>query len=173
MNISKSFTNASKSAFYINETNNKGTMITTDSDGNLVYIPSSGSVTKTAFNSFSNDHIFLYEDTDGNGDRDFLYVDGKQLYIYDRMKNIIMQHHFTYKITDAPQLIKLKGKNTIIGVFSRKSSEIYLLQVKGSNENQPVLRGSTPFVVTKPTSTRPALLITGQGESLKAYEIGD
>jgi hypothetical protein len=34
-------------------------MITTDSDGNLVYIPSSGSVTKTAFNSFSNDHIFF------------------------------------------------------------------------------------------------------------------
>lgn len=171
MNISKSFTNASKSAFYINETNNKGMMLTTDSDGKLVYIPSSGPVTKTAFNSFSNDHIFLYEDTDGNGDPDFLYVDGKQLYIYDRMKNVVMQHHFSQKISDAPQLIKQKGKSTIIGVFSRKSSEIYLLPVKGDGDDQVVLKGSTPFVVTKPTTSRGSLLISGDGETLRAYEI--
>lgn len=170
MNIRNSFTNSSHSTFYINETNSKGVMLTTDSEGNLVYIPASGAVEKTVFDNFSRDHIFVYGDFNRDGSNDFIYVDGPQLMVYDRFKNILLQYRFRRPVDTAPELFMIDGQS-LLGVFCAPTSEIYLFDEKGLFRPQP-FEGRTSFVVVKGHKLNPQhQLITASGNHVWSYAI--
>ncbi|MDV7396624.1 hypothetical protein RZS08_34830, partial [Arthrospira platensis SPKY1] len=73
-------------AFYINQTNSKGVLLTTERTGRLLYISAAGLLSTTDFGTYSEDHFFLYEDFTQNRSRDFIYLDGNTLQIFDRFK---------------------------------------------------------------------------------------
>lgn len=170
MNIRNSFTNNSNSTFYINETNSKGVMLTTDSEGNLVYIPASGAVEKTVFDNFSRDHIFVYGDFNRDGSHDFIYVDGPQLMVYDRFKNILLQYRFRRPVDTAPELFTIGGQN-LLGVFCAATSEIYLFDQQGLYRPEP-FEGHTSFVVINANKKgEEHQLITASGNHVWSYAI--
>lgn len=164
-----SFTNNSHSTFYINETNSKGVFLTTDDQGKLVYIQAGGSVEKTVFDNFSRDHLFVYGDFNRDGSHDFIYVDGGQLVVYDRFKNVLLQHNFRSQVSDAPELIQLKNQ-TLLGVFIRKTSEIMLFDHQGLYRQLP-FRGSTPFVVLRQSHLPYPVLVTAGTNRVWGYRL--
>ena len=90
------------STFYKNKTNSKGELLTTNKDGKLTYISGKGKIQYTDFGNFSPEHYFLYEDFNGDGIMDFIYIDGKKLTVFDRFKKVLFSYTFKSEIKRAP-----------------------------------------------------------------------
>ena len=130
MRIKKSFVNNPSSAFYLNSTNQKGFLITTDETGKLIYIPKMGKIAKTDFGTFSNNHYFFYEDFDGNGNNDFIYIDGNKITIFNRFKRIINETTIGSNINIKP-VIYNGNKEVLIGVIDSENSILKIFTKDG------------------------------------------
>ncbi|GAB6278780.1 MAG: hypothetical protein STSR0006_07780 [Lentimicrobium sp.] len=132
----QAFTNSSNSEFYLNETNRKGAILTTDQTGNLVYLSPKGPIEKTVFDNFSKNHFFIYEDFDKNGSHDFIYLDGDQLIVYDRFKNILLQHQFKGFVKEKPLILDL-GTSSFLIVNAGPKEGILIFNHKGLISDKP------------------------------------
>ena len=134
---------------YTNATNTrKGLFLTSDKEGKLLYITGDGSQNRTDFGTYSEKHFFLYEDFNGDQDPDFIYLDGKELHVFDRFKKEIFSYHFDVEITDKP---RFDGKGKMI-----------------VNSG---LVGESPFAVGSLHGDRETNLIKGVGNALYNYAI--
>ena len=134
MTIKSSFHNNPRTAFYINETNyQKGLLLTTDKTGTLVYLPEKGKISTTVFGTFSEQHQFLYGDLDGDGHRDFIYLDKNELKVFNRFKKQILKHTFPKNTTLSMELFTL-NKKKYIAVSALEENKIYLFDGKGIDD---------------------------------------
>lgn len=116
--------------FYENKTNRKGIILTSDDKGDLLYISSEGKLARTDFGDFSGKHFFLYEDFNFNQDPDFIYLDGKNLWVFDRFKNILFEHAFGMEINTKPVFFNISRNKRMLGIVSENAREIYLIDSK-------------------------------------------
>ncbi len=159
------------SSFYVNMTNSRGIIITTDKNGKLVYISKSGKLQYTDFGDFSQNHFFLYEDINGDGSKDFIYIDGNQLQVFDRFKNVLFNFTFPSEITIKPEFFKLGRKDNVLGVVADQERTIYLFDKKGNTLINKGLVGEIPFTVGSITNGSEINLITASGNVLFNYRI--
>ncbi len=163
MKIEKSFTNALGSDFYINQTNSKGLLLTTDTKGSVIYIPASGPVKRTRFETFSPEHFFLYEDFTGNGSRDFIFLDKNRLVVYNRFKKKLLDHTFSSNPGIKPEIFSTDGGKKILGVVCPEEYRIYLFDKDGLLKNQQ-FKGQLPFSADRiRKSASLHAMITGSG----------
>jgi hypothetical protein len=109
----KNSNNCLNSELYINKTNSRGLFLTTNNNGELIYITKSGKIKKSKFGNFSKDHFFLYEDINNDGSNDFIFLDKNQLTVFNRFKKVILDHKFDNNINIRPQFIKLNNLKLI------------------------------------------------------------
>ena len=170
MEVRTSFTNALGSDVYVNRTNrSKGMMLTTDTEGTLVYIPATGSVNKTSFGKMSEKHYFLYADFTGNTEMDFIYLDNNKLRIFDKFKNILLSYDFNNPITLKPQVFTYKNK-TIVGIVDQIEKQLYLFDKNGLLADK-MHKGSTSFVVGKLAHKGAPCLLIGLDKSIYNYPL--
>ncbi len=162
---------AVNSDFYVNKTNSKGILITTNQQGKLVYITSSGLLRFTDFGNFSPNHFFLYEDFDGNNTKDFIFVDGKKLTIFDRFKKVIFSYTFQADITIKPAFFNIGRNKKVLGIVSGSEQTIYLFDKKGNTVVTKGLAGELPFTITSLKNNKTINLVTGAGNTLFNYKI--
>lgn len=162
---------ARHSEFYVNNTNNKGIIITSNTRGKLVYITPQGKLSYTDFGDYSADHYFMYEDFNGDNDKDFIYVDGKKLTVFDRFKNILFSYEFPSAITIKPQYFKLSNRENVLGIVDAESRIIYLFDKKGNTLVSTGLLGETPFTVGSLKNNSEVNLITGVDNMIYNYQI--
>ncbi len=167
MRIEKSFDNALGSDFYINQTNSKGLLLTTDIKGSVIYIPASGPIKRTRFGDFSPEHFFLYEDFTGNGAKDFIYLDKNRLVVFDRFRKKILEHIFSSSPNAKPEIFTTSKGRKILGVVCPDEYRIYLFDKDGLIEGKK-FRGRTPFCCGKirNSANAPYVLVSGAGENL-------
>lgn len=127
MGSGKAFTNSTFSEFYVNETNRKGQLLTTDPKGNLIYLNPSGPIEKTVFDNFSESHYFLYADFNNDRDPDFIYADGRKLVVYDRFKKVLLQYDFPAAVNCKPNLLEISSKNNIL-VVKAANNHVYCFE---------------------------------------------
>ena len=157
--------------FYENKTNHKGIILTSDDKGDLLYISSEGKLARTDFGDFSDKHFFLYEDFNSNQDPDFIYLDGKNLWVFDRFKNILFDYSFDVEIITKPVFFSISRNKRMLGVVSENSREIYLIDNKGNMSVSSGLVGETPFAVGSLHNNNEVNLVTGVGSALYNYVI--
>ena len=155
--------------FYENKTNRKGIILTSDDKGDLLYISSEGNLARTDFGDFSDRHFFLYEDFNSNQDPDFIYLDVKNLWVFDRFKNILFDHAFDVEIHTKPVFFTISRNKRMLGVVSEEAREIYLIDNKGNMSVSSGLVGETPFVVGSLYNNNEVNLVTGVGNALYNY----
>lgn len=134
----QAFTNSTFSEFYVNETNRKGQLLTTDARGNLVYINSSGPIEKTVFDNFSESHYFVYADFNNDHDPDFIFADARKLVVYDRFKKVMLQHTFSEEVAEKPVMLEIPGKGSQLIVKTQKN------QVYGFDKAGLIFRYALP-----------------------------
>lgn len=166
MEIRKSFENALGSDFYANRTNSKGMMISTDRSGKLVYIPEKGKVKQTDFGEFNENHFFIYNDFTGNGNYDFIYIDQKELLVFDRFKKTIVNHIFENEITQKPKIYTLSGRK-ILCVIDQKAQKLYLFNSDGLITSK--INASIDYLIDVVKGK--AFVLAANGKSLKKYPI--
>lgn len=167
LEIRKSFINALGSDVYANRTNSKGMMITTDLEGRLMYIPEKGKVKSTVFGDFSKDHFFIYSDFSGNGNYDFIYLDGQELNVYDRLKKSYVNYIFEHPILIKPKLYSVSGRK-ILAVFDQQGETLYLFNSEGLMTNK--IKGNTGYIIDVNKRNKPMVLI-GKGKALMKYPL--
>jgi len=162
---------AVNSNFYVNKTNGKGLFITTNEKGELVYISSTGKLRYTNFGKFSPNHYFIYEDFDGNGSKDFVFVDGNKLTVFDRFKKVLLKYTFKYDIQVKPVFFNLAKNKRVLAVVSNLENTIYLFDKNGNTNISKGLMGETPITIISLKNNREINLITGSGNTLLNYRI--
>lgn len=166
MEIRKSFENALGSDFYANRTNSKGMMITTDKSGKLIYIPEKGKTKQTDFGDFSDKHHFIYSDFTGNGNYDFIYLDRKELIVFDRFKKTVIGYIFENEITQKPKIFTLSGRK-LLCVIDEKAQKLYLFNSDGLITSN--INASSDYLIDIVKSK--AFVLAASGKSLKKYPI--
>ena len=157
---------------YANATNRKkGIFLTSDKEGKLLYVTADGKLGRTDFGTYSDGHFFLYEDFDGDKDPDFIYLDQKDLHVFDRFKKELYSHHFDSDITTKPVFFNITRNKRLLGIVSEKAREIYLIDRKGRMIVNSGLVGETPFAVGSLHNDKEINLITGVGNALFNYVI--
>ena len=162
---------AKYSLFYINKTNSKGIILSTDVKGKLFYISTQGEINYTDFGDYSPSHFFLYEDFNGDGAIDFIYVDGNDLKVFDRFKNVLFSYQFDSPISIKPEFFKLSGNARVLGIVAKQEKTIYLFDNKGNTLISKGLVGETPFIVGNLENNKDVNLITAAGSTLFNYRI--
>lgn len=167
MTIKSSFTHNSGSDFYINKTNRKGILLTTDNKGDLIYIPEKGAVQKTDFPAVSDKHYFLYGDFSNNGHYDFIYIDQKELKVYDRFQNIILKHTFQHVPSEKPTFFT-SGKISYLTVPIQAEGRVYILNKSGVVHSFPC---TTNACMTKIKPNDAPVVVCGDGNEVVFYTI--
>ncbi|MBG0782648.1 MAG: DUF3352 domain-containing protein [Bacteroidales bacterium] len=157
--------------FYLNKTNSKGILLTSDKQGKLLYVSSSGQLSTTDFGQFGSDHFFLYEDFNQDGNIDFIYLDGDELQIFDRFKKDLFRFKFKNTIVTKPRFFNITKRKRLLGIVSEASREIYLIDKNGKMIISSGLTGETPFAVGSLHDSDEINLVTGVGNMVYNYVI--
>ncbi|MBS4060985.1 MAG: hypothetical protein KG029_11355 [Bacteroidetes bacterium] len=157
--------------FYINRTNSRGVLLTTNKIGHLLYVSGTGALATTDFGNYSAEHFFLYEDFSQNRSLDFIYLDGADLKIFDRFKTLIFSHKFKNTIHTKPVFFNIDARKRLLGVVDEAAKEIYLIDKDGKMIIGSGLTGNTPFAVESLYSNEEINLITGNENMLINYQI--
>ncbi|MBR4390861.1 MAG: hypothetical protein IKT08_01995 [Bacteroidales bacterium] len=170
--LSSDMQKSPKADIYANATNrSKGLFLTSDKEGKLLYVADDGALSRTDFGTYSDKHFFLYEDFNGDKDPDFIYLDGKELHVFDRFKKELFAYQFDIDITTQPVFFNITRNKRLLGIVSEKSREIYLIDRKGKMIVNSGLVGETPFAVGSLNNDQEINLITGVGNALFNYVI--
>lgn len=169
--ISGNLKKAKHSNYYVNRTNSKGIIITTNNKGKLVYISSSGKLNYTDFGDFSPEHFFLYEDFNGDNHNDFVFIDGKELTVFDRFKKELFSYNFGSDITIKPSFFNFGKQQHVLGVVANEEKTIYLFDKKGNIIISKGLVGETPFTVGNLERNNKINLISASGNTLYNYRL--
>lgn len=162
---------AKNSDYYVNQTNSKGIIITTDEKGRLVYISSRGKIQYTDFGDFGPNHFFLYEDFNNDESKDFIFIDGGNLTVFDRFKKVLASYNFGSEITIEPSFFNLGSKQHVLGVVADKERTIYLFDSKGNIIISKGLVGETPFTVGSLEDNNKINLVSAAGSVLYNYRL--
>ncbi len=157
--------------FYVNRTNSKGILLTSDKQGKLLYVSATGQLSTTDFGQYSPEHFFLYEDFNQDGNTDFVYLDGNELHIFDRFKKDLYSYTFKNNIVTKPRFINITKRKRLLGIVSENAREIYLIDKNGKMIISSGLTGETPFAVGSLHDGDEINLITGLGNTLYNYVI--
>jgi len=169
INLKSDIVNSPRSGFYVNKTNNKGSILTTSSNGKLTYIKTNGRIETTDFGDFSEDHYFLYEDFDNKGGKDFIYLDRNILSVFDRFKNVVFSREFENEISSSPVIIPVSSREKIIGVVSGESGKIYLFDRDGNLLSTPDHIGKTQVLIGSLKRDGQLNMIVGSGNTIYNY----
>jgi len=168
----KSAVNKAKhSTYFVNKTNNKGLILTTNTSGKLVYISARGKLRFTSFGSFSPNHYFLYDDFNGDGAKDFIFVDHNKLKVFNRFKKLLFSYTFSEDIRVQPEFFSLGNRQKVLGIVASREKTIYLFDSKGNILISKGITGETPFTVGSLNNNSEVNLITATGSTLYNYRI--
>ena len=162
---------AKNSSYYVNRTNSKGIILTTDRQGRLVYVSSGGMLQFTDFGKFSPEHYFLYEDFNGDFSHDFIFIDHKKLTVFNRFKKVLFSYSFPDEIHVQPEFFTLGRNQKVLGVVDSAEKAIYLFDKDGNILISTGLTGETPFTVGSLYNNGDVNLITAAGNTLFNYRI--
>ncbi len=132
------------------KTEKEAKMAVTDTTGTVHFIYfDDGAIEELQFETFSAGHFFLYEDIDADGDKDFIFLDGKELKVFNKKKKLLFDYTFDKMIDHQPLYFYFSANDRKLGVLSEKDNKIFLFNGDGKLHEGFPLEGKTPFSVSK------------------------
>jgi len=165
------FNKALHSDFYVNRTNSKGIMLTTDEQGKLMYLNSNGLISRTDFGTYNQDHYFLYEDFTRNNSVDFVFIDQQKLIVYDRFRSVLYQQKFDNEISEKPFFVNLPDDRRYLVVATRGNQEIFLIAHDNRLNITTGQEKSNSFAIGSLNNNSEVNLITESGRTLLNYQV--
>jgi hypothetical protein len=126
--LNEYFVNASQTAVYPDEKEMQ--FVTTDENGVVIRIGSDGNLTKKIIQDFSPDHSFIYQDVNGDEEKDYIFYDKKQLFVYEKNGEALFKHGFTKSMDSEIRFTKGLASKPIISLNST-DGELFLFDAKG------------------------------------------
>jgi len=121
--------------------------VITDTSGHVHFIYLDGTSEEVVLDEFSADHYFEYADIDGNGKKEFIFLDGSELKVYSNNTKQLYSYSFRARISEPPALYQFSRTDIKIGVVSSENAKIFLINKDGSAYEGFPLSGSTLFSI--------------------------
>ena len=99
------------------------------------------------YNEYSEEHFFMHEDINSDGSKDMIFLDNKQLDVFEESGNKLFDHKFKNSIHHEPIYFHFSYNDRKIGVVSKKANKIYLINSNGETYKGFPLEGNTPFSI--------------------------
>ena len=149
------FSKSANSCFTLDEgrKNNPDRLVTSDSVGLIKFIYFNGKIEDLAIKAFSSKHVFGYQDVDSDGEKEFLFLDKSQLYVYKQNKNLLFLYKFDAEINPVILNFNITKSAHLLGFISSTRKNIYLIDGGGSLYNGFPLKGISLFNIGKFSGT--------------------
>lgn len=148
-------------------------LVTTNQQGDVVFVDFKGNVTLRTVTSVSIDHFFEYRDVNNDGSFDYVFLDKNKLRVYSQNKKELFTYTFDSEITTPLSLYNFSRNVFKIGVVDHINSKIYLINGNGTLHEGFPLKGKTMFSIgfLYPDSPSFNLIIGGDQYFLYNYEV--
>lgn len=165
------FVKSEHNGFYIDypKENQSARFVTTNNSGVVQFIYLDGSIKSMKIKNYSHHHYFDYEDIDGNGFKDFIFLDNNILEVYNHKADLIYSHVFKNNTSNAPILFHFSNKDKKIGVVIPHENKIYLINNDGSLYQGFPLNGISPFSIGILDQPEFSLLVGSKDRFLHNY----
>lgn len=147
-------------------------IVSADSFGNVSRLALSDDLERMHFMDFEDTPGFDYRDIDGDGNREFIFLDAHRLTLFNQDKAPVMSYTFECKPEPIPQLFFFDAKDVRIGVRCPANSELHLINNGGADAEGFPITGTTAFNIGKLNGEGGLTLICGNhGKYLCAYSL--
>jgi hypothetical protein len=149
VNIQEIFPRSLKNNYILDEKDNleDSRIVITDTAGIVYFIYFNGKIGKLKLGEFTCEHFFDYKDVDGDGNRDFIFLDKEYLKVFKHDKTKLFDYNFGEEITVEPVYYYFSYSDRKLGVVSKSKNLIYLINNDGSVYKGFPLRGCTLFSI--------------------------
>ena len=146
--------------------------VTTDTAGVVQFIYTTGKIKSYNVSQFSSSHFFDYKDINGDGKKEFIFLDKNTLEAFN-FKKSIFEHKFENEINIRPSLYGFSKNEIKIGVVSNNDNKIYLFNSNGTIYEGFPLIGKTLFSIGhfKNSQSKFNLLVGSNDNFLYNYEV--
>ncbi len=150
---------------------NRSFIATTDTAGLVYCIFFNERIEKKEFLGCTPDHYFDLKDMDGDGVRDYIFLDKNELKVFKDDQTMLLSYDFNTNIDLPPVYYHFSASDRKIGVVSEAKGLIYLINQDGSVYKGFPLRGRTLFSIGYLGSTISAfnLIVGGDDNFLYNY----
>jgi hypothetical protein len=122
-------------------------VVTTDTTGKVYFILFNGTVRTVELDHFSGNHFFDYKDLTGDGEMEFIFIDGNRLSVYSTDKTRLFTYTFNEPVNTRPQFYQFSSDDRKLGVVCHNENRIYLFNKDGRLYEGFPLQGNTPFSI--------------------------
>lgn len=144
-------------------------IVACDSLGNVSRLSLSDDLERLHFLDFQESPGFEYRDLDGDGSREFIFLDSRKLMAFDQDKNVALSFSFDAPAKPFPQLFAFDAKDIRVGA-SCANNELHLINKGGADSEGFPLPGSTSFSIGRLNGEAGFTLVCGNnGRYLCAY----
>src|SRR5690606_21751312 len=125
------------------------------------------------FGKFDDEHFFTADDLHGDNKLEYIFIDGKELTIFDEAGTVLFTQKFPNTIQNQPNIYRFGSKLKKIGIVDAKANRIYLLDSTGKPLPGFPLQGATDFSIGKITqsSIKLSLIVGTKGGSVYCYSL--
>ncbi len=147
-------------------------IVSSDSIGNVSRLSLTDDLERMHFMDFEDAPGFDYRDIDGDGNREFIFLDAHRLMLFNQDKAPVMSFTFDSPPTTSPQIFFFDTKDVRIGVLCPTSSELHLINNGGADAEGFPIQGSTAFSIGKLNGDGSLTLVCGNNKKyLCAYPL--
>jgi hypothetical protein len=141
------FPKSSRNGYYPDFPGGTPGVVTTDTTGKVYFIHFDGVVSTLDLGSFSAGHFFDYQDLNGDGSREFIFLDENRLTVFGKNKSRLFHYDFNKRVQSRPAFYQFSTTDRKLGAVSRSENLIYLINNDGKLYAGFPLRGNTPFSI--------------------------
>ncbi len=173
INVSTSIKRPVHQDIFLDKSTSASRFVTTGSDGAVYFIGLDGKVKKMNPGNFSPEHYFEYRDLDGNGKKEFIFLDQQELQVFNSSSKERFSYKFPGKISNKPAIYRFASNNLKIGVVASFGHKIYLFNKDGTLYKDFPLSGQTAFSIGrfKNSTSKFNLIVGGEDNFLYNYAV--
>jgi hypothetical protein len=147
-------------------------IVSADSTGNVSRLSLTDDLERMHFMDFGNTPAFSYSDIDGDGSREFIFLDAQRLMVFNQDKAPVLSYTFDNPAEPSLQLFYFDMKDVRIGVRCPQSGDLHLVNNGGTEAEGFPIKGSTAFSIGKLNGEGGMTLVCGNnGKYLCAYPL--
>ncbi len=123
-------------------------LVLADTTGTVHFISlTDGMMTRKEIKTFPASHFFVFQDTDGDRQGDFIYASGNRLEVFRQDGKQIVNIETGEPLTERPYVYEFGATDLKIGIVQPQSNQIWLYNGNGKVHKGFPLKGSTLFSI--------------------------
>jgi hypothetical protein len=122
-------------------------IVITDTTGLIHFIYFNGTHDTLDMGRYSGNHFFDCKDMDGDGKKEYIFLDKTRLRVFRENRKILFDYEFNHPVIFKPVYYSFAQQDKKLGIVSRDENLIYMINNNGKIFKGFPLRGNSPFSI--------------------------